>query len=260
MDFRLSGSDLTVSFAAIGSEDSSLGSNGGSSGGSDDDDEAELLVVFWWLCCRCVVRIAVVMNAVRRGGAALVYVVMEAMCWFDAAVECAVQYVWAGCGMASLKWCSVRSFVASVAGLCGFATTIVSTPFSGVVMALECGDGSAFQESSVGAVLSAGPCANVIAQASQECEPDTIVSGNVSASEHIEPDTCVSGGKQMHLGETAANGVTQQEASGLEQHAANGVGQQAANGIRQQAANGVRQHAANGVGQQAANGIRQQMV
>jgi hypothetical protein len=179
MSFRLSGSDLAVSFVAIASCESSLGSSGSSDDGrSKSDDETELVMMFWWLCYRCAVGIAAVVNAVRRGGAALVCVVMEMMCWFDATVEYAVQCVWAGCGVASRKWCSVNSCVAS--GLCGFAVAIVNTTFSRMVMATVCGAMGAVQGSGMSAKLGVEfeqcPRTYVAAQTDQECKPDTSVS------------------------------------------------------------------------------------
>jgi len=54
----------------------------------------------WWRCSGgCAVGmlsvwVTAVVNVVRRGGAALACVVMATMCWLDAAVEFAVQYVW----------------------------------------------------------------------------------------------------------------------------------------------------------------------
>ena len=139
--------------------------------------------------------------------------------------------------MTSFKWYNVRSFVASISGLCGSAVTIVGTVFGGVVIAPACGNGSAFQESAVGAVLGAGLCANVTAQADQKCEPDTIVSGNAYVRVD-EPDTCVSGASKADFEKTRLV-ESVQVANGLEQQAANGVEQKAANGVEQQAANGV---------------------
>ena len=157
MSFRLSGSDLVVSFAAIASScESSLGSSGSSGNGrSESEGETKLVMMFWWLCCWCAVGIAAVVNTVRRGGAALVCVVMEMMYWFDAAVEYAVQCVWAGCDVASRKWCGVNSCVTS--GLCGFAVAIVSTctAFSRMVMATVCGAVGAVQGSGMSAKLGA---------------------------------------------------------------------------------------------------------
>ena len=203
----MSGSDLTISFAAIASYESSLGSSSSSDDGrSKSDVRTELVVMFWWLCCRCAVRIAAAVNTVGRGGAALACVVMEMMCWFDAAVEYAVQCVWAGCGLASRKWYSVSSFVAS--GLCGSAVAIASTASSRMVVVTVCGTVSAVQGLRMSANVNAGtrqdvqcPRMNVAAETGQEREPDTIVSGNVGLS---EPDTCVSGCENVKLVETGA--------------------------------------------------------
>ena len=129
--------------------------------------------------------------------------------------------------MTSFKWYNVRSFVASISGLCGSAVTIVGTVFGGVVIAPACNNGSAFQESAVGAVLGAGLCANVTTQADQKCESDTIVSGNVRVD---EPDTCVSGESKADFEKTRSV-ESVQVANGLEQQAANGVEQQATNGM-----------------------------
>ena len=112
MSFRLSGSDLAVSFAAIASDASScssVSSGDGESWGNED----ELAVVFWWLWCRCAVVATTVVGAVHWSGAAL----GGMMCVFDIAVECAVQ---TGYGVVSCKLRSVYTFVASdLCGLCG---------------------------------------------------------------------------------------------------------------------------------------------
>ena len=116
MSFRLSGSNLAVSFAAIASGESSC-SSGSSGDGESWCNEDELAVVFWWLWCRswcqCAVVATTVVNAVHRSGAVL----GGMMCVFDTAVERAVQ---TGYGVVSCKLRSVYTFVGSdLCGLCG---------------------------------------------------------------------------------------------------------------------------------------------